>query len=225
MEVRFLRTFESRPFATCEHREYRCDGEMTEIRTEPRTDSELVTAALRFARRLHLGQHRKQTYEQFVEHPIEVARLLSDEGFDGPILAAAYLHDTIEKTPVELEELRERFGPEVAGLVASLSDDPEIPGYAPRKQALRRHVLEAGDAAVLIYAADRLANMRDWHSLPPDRREACAGRLGTELDERLQLWVEDLDALMAYDRELPFLAEIEAELHALSSERASEAVA
>ena len=35
------------------------------------------------------------------------------------------------------------------------------------------------------YAADRLANMRDWRTMPPDRREACAGRLGTKLDERL----------------------------------------
>ena len=198
---------------------------MTQIRTEPQTDSDLVTAALRFARRLHLGQHRKQTYEQFVEHPIEVARLLAEKDYDGPILAAAYLHDTIEKTTVEIEELRERFGPEVADLVASLSDDPEISGYAPRKRALRRQVLAAGDAAVLIYAADRLANMRDWHTLPPDRREACAGRLGTQLEERLTLWAEDLEALKAYDGELPFLAEIEAELQALGSERPSGAVA
>jgi (p)ppGpp synthase/HD superfamily hydrolase len=200
---------------------------MAEIRTrnEPRTDSELVTAALRFARRLHLGQHRKQTYEQFVEHPIEVVRLLTEQGCDGPILAAAYLHDTLEKTRVEVEELRERFGTEIANLVAALSDDPEIAEYGPRKQALRRQVLAAGDAAVLIYAADRLANMRDWHSLSPDRREACADRLGTRLDERMALWAEDLEALTAYDRELPFLAEIEEELGALRAERTSKAVA
>ena len=47
-------------------------------RVEPRTDSDLATAALRFARRVHLGQHRKQTGEQFVEHPIAVAKLLID---------------------------------------------------------------------------------------------------------------------------------------------------
>jgi (p)ppGpp synthase/HD superfamily hydrolase len=197
----------------------------TRTRSEPRTDSDLVTAALRFARRVHLGQHRKQTYEQFVEHPIEVARLLSEAGFDGPILAAAYLHDTVEKTPVEIEELRERFGPEVAELVASLSDDPAIEEYSPRKQALRRQVIAAGEEAILIYAADRLANMRDWRTLPPDRREACAGRLGTRLDERLTLWSEDLEAFTAHDADLPFLAEIESELRALSSERPSNAVA
>jgi (p)ppGpp synthase/HD superfamily hydrolase len=199
-------------------------GETT-TRTEPRTKSDLVTAALRFARRVHLGQHRKQTYEQFVEHPIEVARLLSEQGLDGPILAAAYLHDTVEKTPVEIEELRERFGPEVAALVDSLSDDPEIEDYAARKRALRTKVLAAGDSAVLIYAADRLANMRDWHSLPCERRDACAARLGTNLTERLELWSEDLEGFSQLDHPVPFLSEMELELQALGAERQREAVA
>ena len=54
-------------------------------------------SALRFARRVHLGQYRKQTGEQFVQHPIAVAKLLSDAGYDGPLIAAAYLHDVVEQ--------------------------------------------------------------------------------------------------------------------------------
>src|SRR5262245_10782479 len=125
----------------------------TSIRTEPQRESDLAIAALSFARRVHTGQHRKQTHEQFVEHPIAVAKLLSDSGYNGPIIAAAYLHDVVEKTPVELKEIRLRFGPEVAGLVDSLSEDPEIEGYGERKRALRRRVLEAGGDPVIIYAA------------------------------------------------------------------------
>src|SRR5215211_7869006 len=92
--------------------------------------SELATTALRFARRVHLGQHRKQTNEQFVEHPIAVAALLSVSGYDGAMIAAAYLHDVVEKTDVDLEEIRERFGPTVAGLVGCLTENPEITDYA-----------------------------------------------------------------------------------------------
>src|SRR5947208_16619251 len=103
-------------------------------RLESETDSELAAAALRFARRLHLGQYRKQTGDQFVEHPIAVARLLSESGYDGPLIAAAYLHDVVEKTVVELDEIRKRFGPGVAGLIDCLSEDPEIAGYAERKR-------------------------------------------------------------------------------------------
>jgi (p)ppGpp synthase/HD superfamily hydrolase len=180
--------------------------------------SELAAAALRFARRVHLGQFRKQTHEQFVEHPIAVARLLSESGYDGPLIAAAYLHDVVEKTDVELEEIRERFGPTVADLVDSLSENPAIPGYAERKRALRRRILEEGGDPVLIYAADRVANMRDWRKVAPEDRPACGERLGTNLEERLELWAEDVDELHDFDPEAPFLEEMGSELEALRAE-------
>lgn len=174
-----------------------------------------MTAALRFARRVHLGQRRKQTYEPFVEHPIAVARLLTESGYDGPIIAAAYLHDVVEKTPVELDEIRERFGPEIAEAVEDLTEDAELDDYAERKRELRRRLLASGRNSVVIYAADRVSNMRDWVTIEPDQREACAGRLGTTLDERLDLWREDLSELTEYDPELPYLAEMELQLRAL----------
>lgn len=190
----------------------------TSTRIEPYSDSDLAIAALRFARRVHLGQHRKQTHEQFVEHPIAVARLLSDSGYNGPIIAAAYLHDVVEKTPVELDEIRTRFGPEVASLVDSLSEDPAIDGYGPRKRALRKRVLAAGRDPIIIYAADRVANMRDWRKVAPEERPEIGIRLETTLEERLELWSEDMDELTALDTETPFLAEIEIELRALRAE-------
>jgi (p)ppGpp synthase/HD superfamily hydrolase len=193
---------------------------MAEVSTRPESgvDSELATAALRFARRVHLGQHRKQTLEQFVEHPIAVAQLLSESGYDGAMISAAYLHDVVEKTDVELDEIRERFGPEVAGLVDCLSEDPEIPAYGARKRALRKGILASGGDPVTIYAADRVANMRDWRKVAPENRPACGERLGTTLQERLDLWTEDLEELHDLDPETPFLSEIESELGALKAE-------
>jgi (p)ppGpp synthase/HD superfamily hydrolase len=184
-------------------------------RSEPRNDSELATVALRFGRRVHLGQHRKQTNEQFVEHPIAVARLLLESGFDGPMISAAYLHDVVEKTDVGLDELRERFGPEVGGLVDCLSEDPEIAGYGERKRALRRRILSSGGDPVTIYAADRVANMRDWLKLAPEDRGACGERLGTTLEERIQLWNEDVEELHELDPDTPFLGEMQADLGVL----------
>ena len=193
---------------------------MSEVSTRPEAgvSSELATAALRFARRVHLGQHRKQTGEQFVQHPIAVANLLMESGYDGALITAAYLHDVVEKTDVELDEIRERFGPEVAGLVDSLSEDPEIDGYGARKRALRKRILDSGGGSVIIYAADRVANLRDWHQVAPMDRPACGERLGTTLEERLQLWTEDVEELHDTDAEAPFLEEIQSELGALRSE-------
>jgi (p)ppGpp synthase/HD superfamily hydrolase len=193
---------------------------MSELSTRPEPDvsSELGTAALRFARRVHLGQHRKQTGEQFVEHPIAVANLLLESGYDGALISAAYLHDVVEKTDVELDEIRERFGPDVAALVDCLSEDPEIDGYGARKRALRKRIMESDGDPVIIYAADRVANMRDWRKVAPEDRPAIGERLGTTLDERLELWTEDLEELHDFDPETPFLAEIQSELEVLRAE-------
>jgi (p)ppGpp synthase/HD superfamily hydrolase len=187
-------------------------------RVESPSDSELASAALRFARRVHLGQYRKQTGEQFVQHPIAVASLLSKSGYDGPVIAAAYLHDVVEKTHVQLDEIRERFGPSVAELVDNLSEDEEIPGYAARKRALRSRVLASGHDAVTIYAADRVANMRDWRKVAPEDRRACGERLGTTLEERFALWGEDVEELHEIGPDVPFLGEMETELEALRAE-------
>ena len=193
---------------------------MAEVSTrpQPRTDSDLAVSALRFARRVHLGQYRKQTGEQFVQHPIAVAKLLSDAGYDGPLIAAAYLHDVVEKTDVSLDEIRERFGPSVAALVDCLSEDPDIEGYGDRKRALRRGILDSGGDPIVIYAADRVANMRDWLKVAPEDRPACGERLGTTLQERLELWTEDVEELHDLNPETPFLSEIQADLAELKAQ-------
>lgn len=180
-----------------------------------RTGRESADSALLFARRVHHGQHRKQTGEQFVEHPIAVAELLRGTNCDEDLMKAAYLHDVVEKTEVETPEIRDRFGERVASVVEALTEDPALPGYAERKRALRAKVLGGGRDAVVIYAADRLANMRDWSRIDAAARPACADRLGTTLEERLELWSEDLLELTRYDPDLPFLAEIEVELRGL----------
>jgi (p)ppGpp synthase/HD superfamily hydrolase len=184
-------------------------------RIEPRSDPESAAAALRFARRVHLGQYRKQTDEQFVTHPIAVADLLVEADLDGPIVVAAYLHDVVEKTHVEADEIRERFGDRVADVVDALSEDPSLENYGERKRALRRQVLASSRDVVLIYAADRIANLRDWRTVRSSDRPRVATKLGTTLEERLRLWEEDLTELTEYDPQLPFLAEIEIELRAL----------
>jgi (p)ppGpp synthase/HD superfamily hydrolase len=186
-----------------------------------RADPELAALALRFARSAHFDQHRQQTDERFVEHPIRVADLLADAGYGEHVLAAAYVHDVLEKTPIELDEVRKRFGPEVARLVDALTEDPSLSDYAERKRSLRRRVLEAGEEAAAIYAADRVANLRDWRSAPPHAREEIASRLGTTLAERIELWSEDLEDLSRLDSKLPFMAEFEIGLQELRADLAA----
>lgn len=178
--------------------------------------SELTDSALAFARRVHLGQNRKQTGDQYVEHTIAVARIVADEtDGDGRLIAASYLHDVVEKTPVSLDEVTERFGPDIGEIVGALSEDPDLEDYAARKRELRTRALGSGDGAALIYAADRIANVRDWLGLDAARRAEVAEALGTSLDERLELWTEDLEAISASRRDPDFLGELELGLREL----------
>lgn len=165
--------------------------------------------ALRLARSVHLGQHRKQTHEQYVQHPIAVAKLLDGAGYGYRVITAAYLHDVVEKTDVEVGEIEARFGLEVAVMVSALSENPGIPGYVERKRELRERALSSGADVAAIYAADRLANVRDWLTLEAPNREPCAERLGTSLADRLDLWEEDLQAMRKLEPEPPFLGEFE----------------
>src|SRR5687768_4470573 len=100
-----------------------------------------VTArAFEFAVARHEGQRRDSDAAPFILHPLEVAFLLRNRGCDDEVVAAGLLHDAVEDTDTTTEELLERFGSRVCGLVAALSDDPSIEDYAGRKAALRKQV-------------------------------------------------------------------------------------
>lgn len=177
--------------------------------------------AAEFARRAHKGQRRKQSGEPYAEHPAAVAALVAEAKLDPKLVTAAHLHDVIEKTSVTRAELESRFGAEIASLVAALSENDGIPYYAERKRALRDQVIDSGWDATVIYTADRLANLRDWRTLQPERRAPVARDLGTTFDVRLRLWREDFVALSQLEGPLPFLTEMEIELRSLTAPAAS----
>src|SRR3954466_1169155 len=106
------------------------------LKTMARTDfvkrSPLTREALDFAAPRHAGQTRDIDSIPFVTHPVEVACLLHEAGYSDEVVAAGVLHDVIENTDVDRSELAERFGGEVATLVAAVSDDPTIGDRAER---------------------------------------------------------------------------------------------
>jgi HD domain len=118
-------------------------------------------AAFAYAVEQHAGQRRASDGAPFVLHPIEVATLLAEVGAPDPVVAAGVLHDTIEKTSTEPEDLHRRFGARVAGIVVALTEDPEISGYGARKAALRDQVQAAGDDALMVFAADKVSKARE----------------------------------------------------------------
>jgi (p)ppGpp synthase/HD superfamily hydrolase len=167
------------------------------LKAMARTDfvdrSPLTRGALAFAASHHEGQTRDLDDTPFVTHPVEVACLLHEAGYSDEVVAAGVLHDVLEDTDVERGELEERFGSEVARLVAAVSDDPAIEDHAERKAALRRQVAAAGDCAVAVFAADKVSKAREL------RARTGYGRFERKDEARIEHYrasLEMLDDLM-----------------------------
>jgi (p)ppGpp synthase/HD superfamily hydrolase len=117
--------------------------------------------AVRFARRFHRGQRRDSDRAPFILHPLEVASLLYSSGASDEVVAAGVLHDVVENTNVGLDQIEATFGHRVAGLVAAVTENPKIPSERARKAALRKQVRGAGVDAAAIFAADKVAKVRE----------------------------------------------------------------
>src|SRR5918999_777286 len=86
----------------------------------PKADVREVQRAYDFAEESHRGQ-RRVSGEPFVEHPLGVAHILADLGMDTTTLVAALLHDVVEDTDLNLEDVEEKFGAQVAAIVDGLT--------------------------------------------------------------------------------------------------------
>jgi len=130
--------------------------------------SKLLEAAA-FAARQHRDQRRKDSNASpYINHPIEVARVLASEAGinDESLLIAALLHDTVEDTKTTSDELEALFGREVRALVDEVSDDKGL-DKLERKRLQIVHAPTASDAAKRLKVADKICNLRDIGQHPP----------------------------------------------------------
>jgi GTP diphosphokinase / guanosine-3',5'-bis(diphosphate) 3'-diphosphatase len=131
---------------------------------KPDVDRELLTRAFDYAAQAHSGQLR-QSGQEFIYHPWGVAKILAGLQLDEATLAAALLHDVVEDTSTDIEELRAEFGDEVANLVEGVTKLTRVKfqsrEHAEAENYRKLIVAMAEDLRViLIKLADRLHNLR-----------------------------------------------------------------
>jgi guanosine-3',5'-bis(diphosphate) 3'-pyrophosphohydrolase len=129
----------------------------------------VLFSVLAFAAERHRDQTRKgEEASPYINHPIEVARILAAEGgvTDSIVLAAAILHDTVEDTCTTHLELCERFGRAIADVVAEVTDDKDLP-KGERKRLQIEHAPHLSARAKQVKLADKIANIRDVAERPP----------------------------------------------------------
>ncbi len=141
-------------------------------------DRGLVEGAFLFACDRHSDQ-RRGSGEDFITHPVGVAKICAGMRLDTETLCAALLHDTVEDTSASLDEVRERFGEEIAALVDGVTkltgitfhsrDDRQAENYRKMIVAMAQDI-----RVVLIKLADRLHNMRTIAGLPKQKQQEKA---------------------------------------------------
>lgn len=144
-------------------------------------DSKQIAAienAYLFAKKAHEGQLR-YTGEPYITHPLAVALILAQMRMDPQTIMASIMHDVIEDTYVEKEDIVKQFGKEVADLVDGVTKLTQIE-FETRAQAqaenFRKMVMAMAKdiRVILVKLADRLHNMRTISHLPPEKRRRIA---------------------------------------------------
>jgi guanosine-3',5'-bis(diphosphate) 3'-pyrophosphohydrolase len=139
-----------------------------------RLDRRAVEHAFAFACERHADQ-RRRSGEDFITHPVEVAKICAGLRLDTETLCAALLHDTVEDTSASIDEVRELFGESIAGLVDGVTkltgitfqsrDENQAENYRKMMVAMATDV-----RVILIKLADRLHNMRTLAALPKGKQ-------------------------------------------------------
>jgi guanosine-3',5'-bis(diphosphate) 3'-pyrophosphohydrolase len=125
--------------------------------------------ALAFSAEKHKNQRRKgQEHYPYINHPIRVGRYLSEccDGIDVVVLIAAVLHDTIEDTNTNPQEIEALFGRDVLGMVIEVTDDKDLPREV--RQRLQIETVSGNSCgAKLIRIADKIDNVTELVHSPP----------------------------------------------------------
>ena len=142
------------------------------------TDLELLKRAYDFARKAHVNQKRASGEEYFI-HPCTVAGILVDLGLDAATVAAAFLHDVIEDTPVSEGDIKKEFGEEVLELVVGVTKLEKIEFTSKEEEQAENFrkifvAIEKDIRVIIIKLADRLHNMRSLNFLSLERQQRMA---------------------------------------------------
>ena len=127
---------------------------------EELAENELLNNAIAFAVEKHKNGLRKGTKMPYIVHPLEVMHNLMLMGADKNLMAAGVLHDTVEDTDATLEEIAEKFGEDVAVLVASHTEKDKALPWKTRKEIALEHLKHATKREQMLVLADKLSNMR-----------------------------------------------------------------
>jgi GTP pyrophosphokinase len=147
-------------------------------KTQPEADLDVIYSAYELARKAHEGQKRASG-EEYIIHPLNVAKILCDMHLDEATISAALLHDVVEDTTYTIEEMQEQFGDEIAMLIDGVTKLGKIEYKSKEEQQLENYrklflAMAKDICVILIKLADRLHNMRTLKYMREDKQKRIA---------------------------------------------------
>ncbi len=148
------------------------------LKDDKQYDLSKIISAYEFAAKAHEGQKRSSG-QDYIIHPLAVSYILLELGMDTDTICAALLHDVVEDTPATLDDLKKRFGQDVAMLVDGVTKLSKIPTNTKEEQQaenIRKILLAMSQdiRVMIIKLADRLHNMRTLKYRPMDKQRNTA---------------------------------------------------
>ena len=120
----------------------------------------MIFQAIEFAAGAHRGQYRKGSKIPYIIHPLNVGKILIEHVCSDEVVIAGILHDTVEDTPVTLDNIRQEFGLKVADLVEAASEPDKSDTWENRKKHTIRILKNLSHEAMILVLADKLDNIR-----------------------------------------------------------------
>ena len=139
-------------------------------------DFDKIKLALAFAEESHQGQYRKSG-DDYIVHPVEVAKILMDMKMDTDTIVAGLLHDVVEDTLIPIADIKHNFGDTVATLVDGVTKLKALPnGTKNQAENIRKMILAMAEniRVILIKLADRLHNMRTLKFMKPEKQQSIS---------------------------------------------------
>ncbi|XP_054166013.1 guanosine-3',5'-bis(diphosphate) 3'-pyrophosphohydrolase MESH1-like [Oppia nitens] len=136
--------------------------------TENSENMSVLVKAINYAAIAHRNQLRKDNKTPYINHPIGVMNTLVQTAncHDINVLCGAVLHDTVEDTDTTIDDISREFGPEIASIVAEVTDDKSLT-REKRKRLQEKHSPHLSFAAKLVKLSDKLYNLNDLLTNPP----------------------------------------------------------
>ncbi|PSL41818.1 HD domain-containing protein [Planomicrobium soli] len=175
----------------------------------------LIEKAIQFAALKHAGQTRKSTNIPYISHPFAVAMMLKDAKQRDEVIIAGLLHDTLEDTDTNAEEVKTLFGEEILDLVKAASEPNKSLPWEDRKQHTIDSLSVRSKEELALTVADKLHNLRSIQEEAEQTGEAVWNRFNRGKREQSWYYMSLVHALKNLKEEIPFIQEFEKEVFKL----------